>query len=147
MLVERITQNIKEAMLAGDKQRVIILRGLKAAILQEEIAQQKRDVGLGDEGVLIVLAREAKKRTEAADMYAKAGYQDRADAELVEKSIIEEFLPKQLTDDELAKVVAEAAAEVGKDAHMGKVIAAVKAKIGQTADGGRIAAAVKKQLG
>lgn len=147
MLKERLATNIKEAMLLGDKRRVEILRGLKAAILQEEIALNVRDKGLSDEQIQAVFAREVKKRNEAAEIFTKADRQDKADAELEEKSIIEEFLPQQLTDEELIKVISEAIAEAGEGAHMGKIIAAVKIKVGQTADGGRIATEVKKQLG
>src|SRR5688572_32171221 len=139
MLKERLTQNIKSALLAGDKPRAEVLRGLKAAILNEEVAQRVRDTGLADEQIEQVLAREAKKRSESAEMYARAGQQERADTELAEKVIIEEFLPKQLTDDELAEIVTATLAELGPNAQMGPIIGAVKGKVGQSADGARIA--------
>lgn len=147
MLKERLTDNIKTAMLAGDKPRVEVLRGLKAAILNEEVAKGVRDAGLPDDQIQQVFAREVKKRLEAAELYAKAGRQELADAENYQKGIIEEFLPKQLTDDELSEVVTAAIAELGQQAHMGQVIGAVKAKVGQSADGARIAAAVKAKVG
>ncbi len=147
MIKERLANNIKDAMLNGDKRRVEVLRSMKAAILSEEVALLLRDKGLSDEQIQGVLAREVKKRLEAANIYAKAGRQDRADAELEEKSIFEEFLPKQLTEDELAAVVDSVIAEQGKDVHFGVIISAVKAKVGTSADGGRIAAAVKSKLG
>jgi uncharacterized protein YqeY len=147
MLKERLTDNIKTAMLGGDKDRVEVLRGLKAAILQEEVAKGIRDTGLGDEAIQQVFAREVKRRIEAADIFAKNGRQELADKELAQKAIIEEFLPKQMSDDELAEVVTAVVAEAGEGAHLGQVIGAVKAKVGQSADGGRIAAAVKQKLG
>jgi uncharacterized protein YqeY len=147
MLKERLTQNIKTAMLAGDKHRVGVLRDLKAAILQEEVALRVRDIGLTDEQILQTFAREVKRRNEAADIFAKNGRQELADIELAQKEIIEEFLPSQLTDEELAEVVTAAIAGLGDGAHMGQIIGAVKAKVGQSADGGRIAAAVKQKLG
>ena len=147
MLKERLTDNIKTAMLAGDKPRVEVLRGLKAAILNEEVAKGVRDAGLPDDQIQQVFAREVKKRLEAAELYTKAGRQELADAENYQKGIIEEFLPKQLTDDELSEVVTAAIAELGQNAHMGQVIGAVKAKVGQSADGARIAAAVKAKVG
>lgn len=147
MLKERLTDNIKTAMLGGDKDRVEVLRGLKAAILQEEVAKGIRDTGLSDEGIQQVFAREVKRRVEAADIFSKNGRQELADKELAQKAIIEEFLPSQLSDDELAEVVTAAVAEAGEGAHMGQVIGLVKAKVGQSADGGRIAAAVKQKLG
>lgn len=147
MLKERLTDNIKTAMLGGDKDRVEVLRGLKAAILQEEVAKGIRDTGLGDEAIEQVFAREVKRRIEAAEIYAKNDRQELADKELAQKAIIEEFLPKQMSDDELAEAVAAAITEAGEGAHMGQVIGAVKAKVGQSADGSRIAAAVKQKLG
>lgn len=147
MLKERLTENIKTAMLASDKPRVEVLRGLKAAILNEEVAKGVRDAGLSDGQIQQVFAREVKKRIEAADLYAKAGRQELADKENYQKGIIEEFLPQQLSDDELAEVVTAAIAELGDGAHMGQVIGAVKAKVGQSADGARIAAAVKQKVG
>jgi uncharacterized protein YqeY len=146
MLKERLTHNIKTAMLAGDKPRVEVLRGLKAAILNEEVAKGTRDAGLADDQIQQVFAREVKKRVEAAELYAKAGRQELADNENYQKGIIEEFLPQQLTDDELAEVVTAAIAELGENVHMGQVIGAVKAKVGQSADGARIAAAVKAKV-
>jgi uncharacterized protein YqeY len=147
MLKERLTENIKTAMLAGDKSRVEVLRGLKAAILNEEVAKGVRDAGLSDEQIEQVFAREVKKRIEAAELYEKAGRQELADTENYQKVIIEEFLPQQLSDDELNEVVASAIAELGEGAHMGQVIGAVKSKVGQSADGARIAAAVKQKVG
>lgn len=147
MLKDRLTQELKNAMLAGDKDRAELLRGLKAAILQEEVAKNLRAEGLPDDQILQVFAREAKKRTEAADIYAKNGRPELADVELTQKAIIEEFLPKQLTDDELAEVVTATIAELGDAAQMGPVIGRVKAKVGQAADGARVAAAVKTKLG
>lgn len=147
MLKERLTENIKTAMLAGDKSRVEVLRGLKAAILNEEVAKGVRDAGLSDEQIEQVFAREVKKRIEAAELYEKAGRQELADTENYQKVIIEEFLPQQLSDDELNEVVASAIAELGEGAHMGQVIGAVKSKVGQSADGARIAVAVKQKVG
>jgi uncharacterized protein YqeY len=147
MLKDRLAQNIKTAMLAGDKDRVEVLRGLKAAILHEEVALGIRDTGLSDDKIQSVFGREVKRRIEAADIYAANNRQELADKELAQKAIIEEFLPKQLTDAELAEVVTAAIAELGEGAHMGQVIGAVKAKVGQSADGGRIAAIVKAKVG
>jgi len=146
MLKERLTDNIKTAMLTGDKPRVEVLRGLKAAILNEEVAKGARDTGLAEDQIQQVFAREVKKRIEAAELYAKAGRQELADTENYQKGIIEEFLPKQLTDEELSEVVDAAIAELGDAPHLGQVIGAVKAKVGQSADGARIAAAVKQKV-
>lgn len=147
MLKDRLNQSLKNAMLAGDKDRTEVLRGLKAAILQEEVAKGIRGSGLPDDQIEQVFAREVKKRAEAADIYSSNNRQELADTELSQKVIIEEFLPKQLTDAELAEIVVAAIAEVGAGAQMGPVIGKVKTKVGQSADGARIAAAVKAKLG
>lgn len=147
MLKERLTQDLKTALLAGDKTTAEVLRALKAAILNEEVALRVRDTGLTDGQIQQVFAREAKKRTESATMFASAGHQDRADAELAEKATIEQYLPAQLSDEELAAAVEKAIADAGPNAQFGPVIGMVKAQVGQAADGGRIAAAVKAKLG
>jgi uncharacterized protein len=147
MLKEKLNQDIKTAMLAGEKQKAEVLKSIKSAILYEEVAQKVREEGLADDKILVVIARESKKRGESADIYAKAGAQDRADTELGEKAIIDTYLPQQLSDDELGKLVDDTIAELSATpAQMGQVIGAVKAKVGQTADGARVAAAVKAKL-
>ena len=144
----RIDQDLKTAMLAGDKQTATILRGLKGAILNVEIAQNAREQGLPEPEVITVLGKEAKKRQESADMYAQAAQQERADTELAEKVVIEKYLPQQLTDEELIAIVDQAIAEStveGMQA-MGQVIGKVKSQTAGKADGGRIAQLVKGKL-
>lgn len=146
MIKDTLTQDIKTALLAGEKPKAEVLKSLKSAILYEEVAQKVRETGLADDKILVVLAREAKKRAESAELYAKAGHQDRANAELAEKAIIEAYLPKQLSDTELQQAVTDAIAQLGGTPQMGPVIGAVKAKVGTAADGARIAVAVKAAL-
>ncbi len=148
MLKARIDQDLKTALLAGDKVLATTLRGLKSAILYVEVAKGLRDEGLPDDEITVVLAKEAKKRQESADLYRQGGRAEKAQAELDEKKVIEQYLPAQLSDEELATVVDEAIAAVsatGPQA-MGQVISAVKQKAGSTVDGGRIAAMVKQRL-
>jgi uncharacterized protein YqeY len=147
MLETKLDADIKQALLGGDKPRAEVLRGLKSALLNEKIAKGLRNTGLTDEQVLTIIAREVKKRNESAEMYAKADAKDRADKELSEKAVLEEYLPKQMNDEELQTVVANVISLLGKDAQMGQVIGAVRQKVGAAADGGRIAAAVKAKLG
>lgn len=147
MLEGKIEADLKTALLGGDKKRAEVLRGLKSVLLNEKIAKGLREVGLSDEQVLTLIAKEAKKRTESADMYKSAGAIDRAEAELSEKAILEEFLPTQMTDKELAAAVEEVIAQLGENAQMGQAIGAVRQKVGAQADGGRIAQAVKAKLG
>ena len=144
----QLEQDLKTALLAGDKQTVTVLRGLKGAILNVEIEKGSREIGLSDSEVIAVLGKEAKKRQESSDMYQQGGSPDRAEAELAEKAIIDKYLPQQLGDNELGaiidKVIADTSA-VGPQA-MGQVIGAVKAQTVGQADGGRIAALVKEKL-
>lgn len=145
MLKDTLNQDIKTALLGGDKLKAEVLKALKSAILYEEVALKVRDTGLPDDKILVVLAREAKKRAESAEIYKNAGHPDRADVELAEKAIIDEYLPKQLTDEELTQIVGDVIASMDNP-QMGSVIGAVKAKVGTSADGGRIAATVKSKL-
>jgi uncharacterized protein len=145
MLKDKLNQDVKAALLAGNKAEAEVLKSLKSAILYEEVAQKVREQGLNDEQIQLVFAREAKKRAESAEMYKKGGQPERADAELAEKAIIDAYLPAQMSDEELQTIVDELAA-ANADAHMGQLIGLVRGKVGQAADGARIAAAVKAKL-
>jgi uncharacterized protein YqeY len=149
MLEERLEQDLKAALLAGDAQRVSVLRGLKSVLLNEKVATGKRETGLTDEEVLPIFSKEAKKRQESADLYKQGDDETRQHAELSEKKIIEEYLPAQLSEDEVAKLVDEAIQQTGasEQKDMGKVIGAVRAKAGAQADGGVIARLTKEKLG
>jgi uncharacterized protein YqeY len=148
MLEERIEQDIKRALLAGDAQRVSTLRQVKSVLLNVKVATGKRESGLNDEEVLPILAKEAKKRQESADLYIQGNSQDRASAELAEKAIIEAYLPARLEEDEIIKLVDEVIAKVGDSSPqvMGQVIGQVKQLAGPSADGGTIARLVKEKL-
>ena len=145
---EQIDRDLKAAMLGGDKAKTEVLRGLKGAILNEVISSGARESGLNDEQIQKVLAREAKKRTEAAELYKKAGADDRAEAELSEKRIIEAYLPEQLSEADITASVSEEISRLDSPtlADMGKIIGAVKAKFGAQADGAIIAKIVKEKL-
>lgn len=147
-LKDRLEQDIKQAMLAGDKTLVTTLRGLKSAILNVEVAEGSRDSGLSDDKITNLFAKEAKKRQESADMYVQGGNQEKADAEMEEKKIIESYLPDQLSEDDIQKLVDEAIATTGatSPAQMGQVIGMVKQKAGASADGGVIARLAKEKL-
>lgn len=138
--------DIKTALLAGEKAKAEVLKSLKSAILYEEVALKVREQGLSDEQILTVFAREAKKRAESAELYKKGGDSTRAETELGEKAVIDAYLPKQLEDSELEKIVDEVISQFGANAQMGQVMGAVRGKVGQGADGGRIAAVVKSKL-
>jgi len=145
---EQIEADLKAAMLGGEKVLTTTLRGLKSAILNVEIAENKRDTGLSDEEVTGILGKEAKKRQESADMYTAGGSADKAAAESLEKEVIEKYLPKQMDDEALKNLVETAVTETGATSmqDMGKVIGLVKTRAGAAADGGRIAQMVKQRL-
>lgn len=136
-------------MLAGDKETVTTLRGLKAVILNVEVAKNAREAGLADDEVVALLQKEAKKRQESADLFAQGGNTEKQQAELTEKEIIGKYLPKQMDEAELAGVVDSVIAELGVSGMqaMGQVIGVVKAKTGASADGAMIARIVKDKLG
>lgn len=148
MLEQQLEQDIKAALLSGDKPRATTLRGLKAVLLNVKVATGKRESGLTDEEVLPVFSKESKKRQESADMYKQGGAREKADAELNEKAIIDAYLPAQLSEAEIAKLIDEAIAEAGASgpSALGQVIGQVKKQAGATADGGIIARLTKEKL-
>lgn len=148
-LEARISQDLKAAMLAGQQQRVLTLRGIKSSLLYTKVANKNnRDEALPDSEVLTLLARESKKRQESADLYVQGGSQERADAELVEKAIIDDYLPAQLSESDIKELIETAVNSLGATtlAQMGQVIGAVKQQAGATADGALIARLVKERL-
>ncbi len=148
MIKQKLQDDVKAAMLAGDTVRLETLRGLKSAILYAEVAAGKREEGLSDDEVMNLFAKEAKKRQESADLYKQGGSPERAEKELAEKAIIESYLPEKISEAELIEIVEKAvAASEDKDPRaMGMIIGAVKKQVGNAADGGDIARLVKERL-
>ena len=148
MLKNRIDADLKAAMLAREALKVETLRGLKAVILNEEVAKGTREEGLADVAVEQLLARESKQRDEAAELFERGGNQASADKERAEKQILSVYLPQQLTEADIQLLVDEAIAMIKPAglADMGKVIGAVKAKGGNSADGATVARLVKTSL-
>ncbi|MFD9794584.1 GatB/YqeY domain-containing protein [Streptomyces sp. NPDC059070] len=145
-----LKDDLTTAMKARDELRSSTLRLTLTAIAKEEVAG-KSARELSDEEVLTVIAKEAKKRREAAEAFDQGGRTESAAKERAEGEILDAYLPKQLTDDELNAIVAEAVAEAkaagaeGPRA-MGAVMKIVKPKVAGLADGGRVSAAVKTLL-
>lgn len=145
----KIEQDLKEALLSGDKLKSETLRVVKSVLLNEEIAKSKRDVGLSDEEVIVCLKKEAKKRREAAELYEKAQALDRANKELTEEQIISTYLPAMMSEEDL-KVIIERII-LGLDAplsikSLGVVIGKAKQEAGNSADGEMLARLVKEKL-
>lgn len=147
-LEQRIEQDLKTALLAHDAERVSTLRQLKSVLLNVKVATGKRESGLGDDEVIDLLSKEAKKRQESADLYTQGGAQAKADAELAEKTIIETYLPAQLSETELATIVdiAISDAKASGQVALGPIIGQVKKQTAGTADGALIARLVKERL-
>lgn len=145
---EQLDQDLKQAMIAGEADRVTVLRGLKSAILYAEVAVGKKETGLSEQEVVVLLQKEAKKRQESAELYTKGNAADRAAKELAEKTIIEQYLPAQMSEDEIRAAIDEVMAEIdpGDKQQMGKIIGAVKQKTAGAADGAVIARLVREKL-
>ncbi|MCG7292759.1 Yqey-like protein [Corynebacterium afermentans subsp. afermentans] len=145
-LKDQIRADLKEAMKAKEKERTGTIRMLLAAIQTAETEGSKHEVD--DAEIQKIIAREIKKRRESADIYKTNGRDDLADAELAEAGILEAYQPKQLDDQELAKLIDEAIAETGAEsmAQMGQVMKAATAKAAGRADGKRLSEAVKARL-
>lgn len=139
---------MKAALLSGDRFVGDVLRNLKAAILNEEVAQNKRDEGISDADIEKIIAKEVKKRYEAATLYDQNSRDDSADQERREAAVLKDYLPEQLSEGEVKTVVdAQITALGATDMKlMGQVIGAVKAELGNTADGALISKIVKEQL-
>lgn len=147
-LKERIADEMKAALLGGDRFVGETLRNLKAAILNEEVATGKRESGLADEEIERVVAREVKKRAESARLYRENARIDLAEPEEQEMAILQRFLPEQLDEGAIRAIVAQKASALGvvSSADMGKLIGAVKAELGNAADGATIARLVKEAI-
>lgn len=145
MITDAITQKIGEALKAHDEIRLSTLRLLSSALNYEFIAKQHK---LSEDEELVVVRKEAKKRKEAIEAYEKAGYKNRADKEAKELAILQEYLPPEVSDNEIAKLVDEAIKETEATSikDTGKVIGLVKAKTKGAADGAKVAKLVKSKL-
>jgi len=146
-LKERLRADLNAAMRARDQVRLRTLRMALTSITNEEVAgAAARD--LTDDEVVRVLTREARKRREAAEAFAAAGRDDQAAAERAEGEVLAGYLPAQLSDDELAALVAAAIAETGATGlpGMGLVMKTVTPRVAGRADGARVAAQVRRHL-
>lgn len=144
-LKSQITDAVKAAMRAGEKQRLVTLRMVTAAIKQREVDERKE---LGDDDVLAVLTKMVKQRREAAAQYQDAGRADLADKEQAEIAVLEEFLPQPLSDAEVDEIIDEAIRETGASGmqDMGKVMGVARPRLQGRADLGAVSARVKARL-
>ena len=144
-LKEKLVADMKERMKAKDAPALDCIRMVLAAIKNKELEKRAE---LADADVMAVLQTLAKQRQESIDMYRQGNRPELATKEEAEQKLIQSYLPQQLSDGELAKLVAEAIAETGaaKPADMGRVMKALQPKVAGRADGRRVSEAVKKAL-
>jgi uncharacterized protein len=148
---DRITAALKEAMLAKDKVRVCTIRLMLAAIKDRDIALRSEDgaSGLDDAGIRALLAKMVKQREESAATYEAAGRVELAQTERAEIAVIKEFLPRPLSEDEVAAAIEKVMSETGASSirDMGKVMGALKADYSGRMDFGSVGSRVKAALG
>ena len=144
---EQLKKDLTEAIRGRDEITSGTIRMVLTAITNEEVAGKEARV-LSDEEVITVLSREAKKRREAAEAFENAGRADKSALEKSEGEVIAKYLPAQLSEADIAAIIAEAIASTGAQGpgDMGKVMGAVKPKIAGKADGGLVSALVKEAL-
>ena len=144
---ETLKADLTEAIRSSDKVVSGTIRMVLTAITNEEVSGKEARV-LTDDEVITVLSREAKKRREAAEEFAKAGRTDKAAEEKAEGEVIAKYLPAQLSEDDIKKLIASAISSTGAagPADMGKVMGAIKPQIAGKADGALVSSLVKAAL-
>lgn len=147
MLFDQISEDIKSAMKARDKVRLETLRNIKKVFLEAKTAPGANDT-LEDDAALKIIAKLAKQGKETAVTYTQAGRQDLADAELAQVAVLESYLPKQLTEEEITAIVKTIIAETGVSSmkEMGKVMGIANKQMAGKADGRVISGIVKALL-
>lgn len=145
MLMQQITDDMKVAMKARDKIKLSTIRMLRAALKDKEI-ELGNDLSEAD--VVAVVGKMIKQRKDAANQYVEAGRDDLAAKELEENAVIEIYMPEQLAEEEVAKIVSQAISESGAEGmrDMGKVMGIIRPKLQGKADMGIVSALVKQQL-
>jgi uncharacterized protein YqeY len=145
-LTERINQDIKTAMLAKDKERLAALRDIKSKLLLEATAGSTGEVSQEAENKIVLKLH--KQRMDTYELYIAQNREDLAVDELAQAKVIEEYLPKMMSDDEVRAAIAEQIAAVSASGpqDMGKVMGPVSGKLAGKADGKRVAELVKEAL-
>jgi uncharacterized protein YqeY len=149
-LKDRVTEEIKTAMKAKDKLRLETIRSIKKAVLEKEVSVRPAGQDtLTQDQEIEVLVQLAKQRRESIAQYQQAGRTDLADQEAQELAILEEYLPKQLSDAEISQMIDEIIAQVGATSakDMGKVMGPAMQQLKGRADGKKVQELVKAKLG
>ena len=147
MLFDQISNDIKDAMKARDKVRLETLRNIKKVFLEAKTAPGANDT-LTDDNAMKILQKLSKQGKESAATFSQQNRQDLADAELAQVAVIEEYLPKPLTDSEIEAIVKDIIAQTGATSmkEMGKVMGVASKQMAGKADGGKISQIVKRLL-
>lgn len=149
-LYQTILSDLKTAMKAKDELKTMVLRSLKAGMLEKEISARTegKAVEITDDMATEVIVKAAKQRKDSLQQYTSAGREDLADIEKAELGIIESYLPEQLNEDEITAIVNEAISKTGATSikEMGKVMGAVMPKVKGKADGNLVNKIVKERL-
>ena len=147
-LKEQINNDLKAALLGGNRFKGEVLRSLKAVILDEEVSQNKRDEGLDDEVIERLIIREVKKRKESAAIFKNAGRIDLFDEETKQADVISDYLPTQLSEIEISNFINQKVKDLNLSgmSAMGQLIGLTKKELGNGADGSIIAKLVKDAL-
>jgi uncharacterized protein len=146
---DKILDDLKKAMKEKDADRLRVLRSLKAKILEKEISERSGgEATLSDEQVVEVLMKAAKQRKESIDQFEKGGRDELAESEKKELSVIEEFMPKMMSDDEIRQAVREQIKKTGASsvADMGKVMGPLMGQLKGKADGSAVSRITKEEL-
>ena len=149
MMKDRIADDLKDAMRARDKVRLRTLRALRTALMEKEIEKRgSEEDALSEEQELRVLQKQAKQRREAIEQYEKADRADLAEKEKEELEVIEEYLPRQLEDEEIREVIREVIDDTGASSmqDMGAVMGPVMQRLRGRADGQRVQKLVRSAL-
>lgn len=147
-LKQKIVDDQKSALKSGQKEELSALRMLSAAISNKEIDLRKKDIGLSDEEVIGVISSEVKKRKDATEEYKKAGREESAKKEEFELSLLKKYLPPEISDEDLKRIVQDGIRETGATsaADFPKVMKSIMPTLKGKASGERISEAVKKEL-
>lgn len=144
-LSERLSDDLKKALKTGEKDKISVIRMIKAAVKNKEI---EKGSSLGDEEIYAVLMSLTRQRKDSIEQFSKAGRQDLAEKETRELSIVQSYLPQQLTEEELKVIIEDAVKEVAASGpgDMGKVMKSVMPKVKGQVDGRLVSELVKKVL-
>lgn len=148
MLKDTIQEDLKQAMISKNEEKLSTIRMLKSALQYFEIQKGGAGYEASDEDVIEVVGREIKKRRESIEMFEKGGRQELADKEKRELEVLQNYLPQQLTEEEISRLVDDAISNTGASSmqDMGKVMGILSPQIKGKADGGVVSSLVREKL-